>query len=534
MLTGLMVVLPAVALAISANDQVLTPRTFIDLAKQVRPEVVSIKINAQTLEKFEQWRRERQAQPRQPLRIVPPGGQGEEGELDIPDWLREFFKNAPGLQMPVPLPEQDIFKYPYGAGSGMIVRSDGYILTNRHVLYHPVLGEKMFKEGQITVVLADGRKFTGDQVKVAATDQLTDLAVLKIEAKDLATIKWGDSEKLQVGEWVMAIGDPLELTGSVSQGIISGTGREVEIAGYPRLIQTDAVINPGNSGGPLVNLDGEVVGMNMAIASTTRLWSGVGFAIPSEIARKIANDLIEVGHPVRGYVGIKMIDPEKFPAFASDQGYKGENWVGVKEAYADLPAAKAGLRRYDIITKIDGKDVKDNLSLIRTVTAHRPGDKMTFEVFRGGKTETLTVTAGEWPTEEKLMALTGQKTEGKTVEKAEAEEAQPQKGRIGLMVENYPLNPNAPEEERGVVIRQIRAGSPAASAQPRLQVGDVILDVEKQRVHNTDEFKTIVSARLAEIEKSKAKEAKPLLLRVKRDDQAPVLVYLPLTGPENL
>jgi len=508
----------------SAGDNTLTDRTFIDLAKQVRPAVVSIKINAETLEKFEQWQREQQLKPRKPQqRVVPPEGLDEE---QLPDWLKEFFKNLPGGPN-LSGPEEELFKHPYGAGSGMIIRSDGYILTNRHVLFHPMLGSRMFNKSDITVILSEGgkeRKFTGDQVKFIAADQLTDLAVLKIDAKNLPTIKWGDSNKLEVGEWVMAVGDPLELTGSVSQGIISGTGREVEIAGYQSLIQTDAVINPGNSGGPLVNLDGEVVGINMAIASTTRLWSGVGFATPSDMAHKISDDLIEHGHPVRGYIGIRMTDPDEFPALAAHEGYKEKGGVGVVTVYPNQPAGKAGLRPYDIIVEIDGKKVDSNVDVQRAITARRPGDKIEFKIFRGGKTQTFTVTAGDWPTEETLMALGAPpKTKPETGKAEETE--QPQKGRIGLAVENYPETPNAPEEQRGVVIRQVRPNSPAANAE--LRTGDVIFDVEKERVHNTDGFQTAVKDALAKWDKTANKKEKGLLLRIRRGDQEKLVQVFP-------
>jgi serine protease Do len=529
LMATLAVALPLGAATKARSDQALTPRTFIDLAKKTRPAVVSIKINAELLEKIEQWKRDQQARPRAPRQqVIPPE---KLDEMDVPDWLKEFFKNAPGIQMPnLPVPEEDMFRYPYGAGSGMIVRSDGYILTNRHVLYHPLLGDKMFKEGQITVVLTDGRKFTGDQVKLVATDQLSDVAVLKIDAKNLPTVQWGDSDALELGEWVMAIGDPLELTGSISEGIISGERRDVEIAGYPQLLQTTAIINPGNSGGPLINLDGEVVGINMAIASSTgRMWSGVGFAIPSNLAKAVSNDLIEHGHPVRGYIGIRMTDPDEFPALAAHEGYKGKNGVGVVEVYEGLPAAKAGLRPYDIIVEIDGKEVESNVSVQRLITAHKPGDKIEFKVFRGGKTETIAVTAGDWPTEEKLLALGGGRPSEKRSRKAaETEKAQP-RGRVGLAVENYPDKAGAPDEEKGVVIREIRPGSAAAGAQPSLRVGDVITEVEKQRVRNTDDFKKIISDRLAKFDKSKSKEEGTLLLRIRRGSDT-TLVFVPLAS----
>ena len=504
----------------TSADQVLTPRTFIDLAKEVRPAVVSIKINVETLEKLEDYRRERRVRPRAPREGIPP----ELEELDIPDWFKDFFRFE--ARPSLPKIDDDFFRYPYGAGSGMIIRSDGYILTNRHVLFHPLLvDERMFKEGQITVVLADKRKFTGDQVKLVATDRLTDLAVLKIEAENLPTVKWGDSDELEIAEWVMAVGDPLELAGSVSQGIISGIGRNIEIAGYLRLVQTTAVINPGNSGGPLVNLDGEVVGVNMAIASNTRFWQGVGFAIPSSVARRVASDLIEHGHPVRGHIGIRMTDPDDFYALAAHEGYEGEKGVGIQEVYEGYPAHEAGLRPYDILVEIDGHEVADSYAVQRLITYHNPGDEMKFKVFRGGKYLTLTVTAGEWPSEETMTAMI-RPPRRQPPAKIEQKEEPEVSGQLGLVLEDYPDDPDAPDEEKGVVIRQIRPRSPAASAQPRLRVGDVILEIEKQRVRSTEQFGGIIDERVAERKKSAQKDDKALLLNVRRDDGS-FWVWLP-------
>lgn len=517
------------AMTTDAKNQIMTPRTFIDLAKKVHPAVVSIKINEETREKMEKWQRDLQ-RPRLPDEE----NQGEEGRTlprefeNLPDWLKEFFE-TPGAPRPsLPIPHRELFEHPYGAGSGMIFRKDGYILTNRHVLVSPFTGRRMYKEGQITVVLHDQRKFTGDEVKVVATDSLTDLAVLKIDADNLPTLGWADSDKLEIGEWVMAIGDPLELTGSVSQGIVSGLEREVEIANYARLLQTTAIINPGNSGGPLVNLDGDIVGINVAIASDSRRWQGVGFAIPSTLARPVAEDLAEHGRPVRrGHIGIAMLEEERFPALAKHEGYDAEYGVGVREVIEGFPAAKAGLRPYDIIVKVDGKEAKNIVTVQRLITARHPGEKIEFEIFRDGKYRTITVTAGEWPSEKRLAQLFGPGRRGPREEVLPLEEeAQEPKGQIGLTVENYPKDVDASKDDKAVVIRQIQAGKPAANARPSLRIGDVILEVEKERVRDVDEFADAVLARLKEHRKSKDEEG-TLLLRIRRED-ATALVFVPL------
>jgi serine protease Do len=518
MICALVLATPMASMAISAENATLTPRTFADLAKKVRPAVVSVKVNVETLKRMEKMEREPRFRQR-----TPKPDQEQQLPEGIPDWLKDFLKEMPEGQQGLPRGmDRDMFRNPYGAGTGFIVSPDGYIVTNRHVVYSPMMG--MFggqpAEPKITVVLSDKREFKN--VKIVATDQLSDVAVLKIDAQGLPTVAWGDSDKLEVGEIVMAVGDPLELAGSVSEGIVSGIARDVDIAGYPQLLQTTAVINPGNSGGPLLNLDGEVVGINMAIASTTRLWSGVGFAIPSSLARKVADDLISKGHPIRGYIGIQMTDPDEFRAFAEHEGYKEESGVGIVEVYPDLPAAKAGLKPYDIIVEIGGEKIDGNVALQRVVTRLKPGDKINFKVYRGGQTRNLSVTVGEWPTEKELATLSGTGREKKAQRATEEQPEVTERGRLGLVVENLSESPKGARAgvQHGVVIRQIQPDSPATKAQPELQVGDIILEAEKQPVDNAEAFSQVVQEHIKQKDDT-------LLLKIRRGERT-ALVLVPL------
>jgi serine protease Do len=313
----------------------------------------------------------------------------------------------------------------------------------------------------------------------------------------------------------------------VSQGIVSGTGRDVEIANYATLIQTTAIINPGNSGGPLVNLDGKIVGVNMAIATSTRYWQGVGFAIPSEVAKPVAEDLIEHGavHG-RGHIGVFMLEDQRFPALAAHEGYDGRYGVGIRDVQDGYPADKAGLRPYDIVVEIDGKKVKDMRTMLRLVAKHRPGDTIEMKVFRDGKYEDFTVTAGERPSPDELAALTESDRDAGEIE-IDEEEPTKARGRIGLTIEEYPDKTDASDEHKGPVIVQIRPKSPAAAAQPALRAGDVILEVEKKRVQKAEDFVKIVQDRLAEWDKNRENDRDTLVLRILRGSRD-ALVFLPL------
>ncbi len=310
----------------------------------------------------------------------------------IPDQFRDFF---PFFDMPQPEQESP----QTAGGSGFIVSPDGYILTNDHV----VSGAS-----RIRVFLADRREFTAE---IVGTDPTTDVAVIKINGEDLPTLSLGSSTELRVGEWVLAIGNPgfgggsSALDYTVTAGIVSALGRPLqiiqgelrrqegwqEVAGFAieDFIQTDAVINPGNSGGPLVNMRGQVIGINTAIASRTGFYQGYGFAIPMDLGRRIMEDLIEFGEVRRAYLGIEMHPVD--PVDAEYYGLPRTTGVIIQAVRPDSPAARAGLRQEDVIVAVDGIEIERTAQLQSTIAQRRPGDQVAVRFYRDGRAQEVTV-----------------------------------------------------------------------------------------------------------------------------------------------
>lgn len=351
-------------------------------------------------------------------------------------------------------------------GSGVIVSPDGYILTNNHVVKNA---------DKIKVILSDKREFDG---KIIGTDPKTDLAVIKIDANKLPTISWGDSDKLKVGEIVIAIGNPYRLSHTVTLGIVSAVGRaNVGIADYEDFIQTDAAINPGNSGGALVNARGELVGINTAIFSTSGGYQGIGFAIPSNMARVVMKSLIEKGKVIRGWLGV-MIQPIT-PELARQFQLKEERGSLVADVVEDSPAEKAGIMRGDVIIEFDGKKVDEPYYLRNMVANTSPGTDIEVKVVRNGNIKTLWVTIGELPPEEPK-----QKTKLGKYENA----------LRGVSVQD--LTPelyeklNIPEKIRGVIVSDIDPDSPAAT---RLLRGDVILEINRKAISSIQDYEAVAS-----------------------------------------
>ncbi len=348
-------------------------------------------------------------------------------------------------------------------GSGVIVSSDGYILTNNHV----VKGAD-----EIKVILFDKREFKG---KVVGTDPRTDLAVIKIHAQDLPTIKIGDSSKLKTGDIVLAIGNPFGLNQTITMGIVSAVGRSnIGLADFEDFIQTDAPINPGNSGGALVNSDGELVGINTAIYSTSGGYMGIGFSIPSDMAKSVMDSIIKYGKVVRGWVGVSI--QSLTPELAKSMGFKDTEGALIAGVESGSPADKAGLKRGDLIVEMNGKKVTDSTSLRNMVAASAPGTKVDVKIIREGKEQTISMTLGEYK-------------EKKVIKKAEYENA-----LKGVTVEE--LTPsirerlNLPESMTGVVITNVGSDSPA---QGLLQTNDVILEVNRHAIQNAQEFDQVAS-----------------------------------------
>jgi Do/DeqQ family serine protease len=348
------------------------------------------------------------------------------------------------------------------AGSGVIVDARGYILTNNHVVENA---------SAIEVRLSDDRKF---KATLVGRDARTDLAVLKIESPaPLPVAELGDSDRLRVGQWAIAIGNPFGLDRTVTAGIISATGRtHVGVATYEAFIQTDASINPGNSGGPLLNLDGRVIGINTAIVSSGQ---GIGFAIPITMARDIMTQLIARGRVVRGWLGVVIQDLT--PELAASFGVKEDAGVLVAEVMKDGPAAAAGLKPGDVITGFGGSPIKDVTDLQKRVAAVEPGRPAPITVMRDHKPLGLSVKLGEQPTDEAVAAAES----GEDV--------------LGLVVE--PLTPETARQNRlsarrGLLVTEVAPGSPGAEA--GIKPGDAIVEVNRRPVADAAAFKQIAAA----------------------------------------
>ena len=349
-----------------------------------------------------------------------------------------------------------------GLGTGVILDEDGYILTNNHV----VAGAD-----KLTVKLASGEVYNA---KAAGTDPKTDLAVVKIDekVKDLPTARLGDSDKISVGDWVIAVGNPFGFANTVSSGIVSAKGRILGMTAYENLIQTDAAINPGNSGGPLVNLSGEVIGINNAIFSRSGGNQGIGFAIPINMAKPILADLKAGKMVERGYLGVH--GENLTPELAEQFGYKGEGGALVTDVVPDTPAGRVELAAGDIILEWDGKKVDDFADLRELVAATRSGEKVKVTLWRGTGEKTVTVTVGRLADFEGLTDA----------------------GWLGLKV--GPLTDEIREQLgksnlQGVVITDVVADSPAGKE--GLEVNDVILSVDRRQVKSKKDFARRVAAR---------------------------------------
>ncbi len=414
------------------DDIVLTQGLFRHLVQSTNPGVVNIS-TAEYVEGRDWWDRMFR---------------------DMPDWFRFYFR---------PPEEEERRRPQYSLGSGFIIDPDGYILTNYHVVQ---------KADDITVILHNGHRYTAE---IVGTDKRTDVALLRIRPdEDLTALPLGDSDRVQVGDWVIAIGNPFGFSNSVTTGIISGRGGLRRRIQYVDYLQTDAPINPGNSGGPLINLRGEVIGINTWIWSNTYQWGGLGFATPINPVKRILPDLREKGYVERGYLGVNIQVSEDVDRVLKSLG--APYGAPVLEVQKGTPADKAGLKRYDVIMEVNGKKISEPSELPDIISSYPPGTEVTLKIWRDGKTFDVKVRLERFP-----------------------EEAEPQprprrrRETLGMVLEPIP-----PEFMRrhdipgpgGLMVRRVDLRSPAQRA--GIRRGDVILEADRHPVRTVEEFVRIV------------------------------------------
>jgi serine protease Do len=434
-------------------------QAFAQIAKQLEPSVVNI--NTESTIKNPHRRR-----------AVPGQGQGDDDDSGgMDDFFNHFFGPGQGPgQGDGSIRERSL-------GSGVIVDAKGYILTNRHVVE---------KADRIRVRFEDDPPGVQHDAKVIGTDQETDLAVIKVEVDHpLPAARMGNSDGMQVGDWVLAIGSPFGQQGTVTAGIVSAKGRDI-VPGrqFQTFIQTDAAINPGNSGGPLVNLNGEVIGINTAILSETNAYAGIGFALPSKTVVDVYNQLTGPEHKVsRGSIGI-MFDAVENPAIA--RVYGSGSGVPISSVVAGSPADQAGLKVGDTITTVDGKKVTKGTELVADIAARKPGSKVNLGFLRNGKPQDTSVTIAD---RAKLFAARlGEDQEND-------DENAPKPSKFGITVRK--VTPEMADRldipaGKGVIVQDVKPGSFAEDV--NLARGDIILEINKQQVNSEDDFARMESS----------------------------------------
>ena len=475
------VVTPAIP---GASAQILPD--FADLVEKYGPAVVNIST-------------ETRAQARQQIpglseddpfyeffrRFMPPEGRNTppgRGERKAPDKAPE---GAPRGQL-----------RPFGLGSGFIVSPEGFIVTNAHVVENAEV---------INVRLTDKREF---KAKVIGVDTRSDVAVVKIDATGLPTVKIGDMSKLRVGEWVVAIGSPFGFANTVTAGIVSAKSRD-NVGADPNVdavpfIQTDVAVNPGNSGGPLLNMRGEVIGINSQIFSRTGSFAGISFAIPIDYAFNVADQLMKTGHVTRGRIGVSIQNVSRDLADSLGLGKADGAVIGAVDA--DSPAAKAGLEAGDVITKIDGRVVDGSADLSRTIRALKPGSKVTLTVWRSGKTREMPVTVAEFKDDTVKVAAKDPKKEPAKTDK------------LGLAVKELTAEQKkALKVTGGVTVEAADGAALAAGVGP----GDVIMRVNNTEITSVKGFNDAVA---------KLDVKKPVALLIKDEQGQRYITFRPEVG----
>ena len=440
-------------------------RAFVHIAKEIMPAVVSIN-STRT--------------------VSPTGGDGNP-RMFGDDFFGRFFDQPQSFAQ-------------RGSGSGVIVDQSGYILTNNHVVANA---------DELEVVLEDGRTFKAELI---GRDEKSDVAVIKIDAKNITAAELGNSDHLEVGEWVLACGNPFQLSSTVTAGIVSAVGRsDIGLTDYENFIQTDAAINPGNSGGALVNLDGQVVGVNTAIATRNGGYQGVGFAIPINMARQIMDSLIKNGKVVRGWLGVNIQDLND--AMTEYYGLERPQGALVGDTTPGSPAEKAGLSQGDVILEVDGEPVRNVKELRLKIGGMMPGTDTRLTVLRDKSRKTVTVRLGELPDGAGNAAPQGGNDEnGRSVRSKD----------LGLSIEDLTVRwrreLDLPSDTDGAVIAEVSPVGPAANA--GFRPGDVVLKVGDTAIDNASDVENAIKS---------ASKGKPILFLIEREGSE---IFLALRLPE--
>jgi serine protease Do len=460
-------------------NSTIAPNEFVKIAREVGPAVVNI--NTRTLPKLSSNKGRRMPLPRghaQPNNPQNPDDDQEDDQQQGQGNFQDFFNKFFGGQVPDQEGGDDN-QVRESLGSGFIVDPKGYIITNNHVIE---------KADKIYVKLSTDpdNQDEGRPARVIGVDKATDLAVIKIDTSvPLPTVKLGNSEMAQVGDWVEAIGSPFALSQTVTAGIISAKHRTIEPGAsgqFQHFIQTDAAINPGNSGGPLLNMDGEVIGVNTAIYTQSAGYQGIGFAMPSNTVVEVYNDLISAGHKVtRGSIGIRF---NQGLSGAVNRVYGFKNGVLVQQIVHGGPADKAGLRAGDIITTIDGRQIKDGDDLVNEITSRRPGSSIRLGYSRDGKQLDTTVTIGDL--DSVFAEAANQQADSGGENQGDAGET-----KLGLVVRQESDSTLAKLKVPGVVIQSVRSGS-FADLQG-LEPGLIITHINKQPTGTKEQYDAVVS-----------------------------------------
>lgn len=400
------------------------------------------------------------------------------------DFFREFFRDAPQYEGRAQT-----------LGSGFMISADGYLVTNYHVIKNA---------SDIIVKMANKKEYKGDEVTVVGTDPRTDVALLKIESDDrFPTLTFGNSDNVRVGDWAIAFGNPFQLEGTVTVGVISAKGRSdialPEGPDYQSFLQTDAAINFGNSGGPLINIRGEVIGINTAITSPSGGNVGIGFAIPANLARDVIDELKETGKVTRGYLGVYLQDISDDLKDALD--LPSLEGVLISEVAPNTPAEKAGVQNGDVVVEYDGKKVKDRQSFKIQVAATPVGETVSMKVISDGKEKKLRVTIEEYPEE---------------LSRSEEREDKSELGLRVVTVTDAQAQRFKLEATSGVVVIDIDAESPAADA--GVSIGDVILSIGKTEISDVDDYRAAIAA---------LEEGKPAILHIQRGERKLYIAVTP-------